>query len=78
MDTQIAVTRLNSQLPLKVRQEKLDKSLITIHQNVLYSLVKIGRAPTREEISQQPGGGNVDEALKIVSGRCGSRTLLGG
>lgn len=53
MDIQSAVDRLNSQLPLKDRQDQLSPQLKKIHQQVLTSLIKQGRAPTAEELESQ-------------------------
>jgi hypothetical protein len=66
METQAAVDRLNSQLPLKARQDKLSPQLKTAHQNVLYSLVKQGRPPTEEELAQQLGEDNVQAGLRTL------------
>ena len=64
MDIQAAVDRLNSQLPLKARQDRLSPELKAAHQNVLYSLVKKGRPPTREELAQQLGTDKLQAGLQ--------------
>ena len=50
MDIKQAVTRLNSQLPLKSRQNQLGQELKLVHQSVLQSLVNNGRPPTLTEL----------------------------
>jgi hypothetical protein len=66
METQAAVDRLNSQLPLKARQDKLSPQLKAAHQNVLYSLIKQGRPPTENELAQQIGKENVQAGLRTL------------
>ena len=50
MDIKQAVARLNSQLPLKSRQNQLGQELKLVHQSVLQSLVNNGRPPTLTEL----------------------------
>lgn len=64
MDIQAAFEKLNSQLPLKVRQDQLPSTLKTIHQKVLYSLVKQGRPPTRNELKAVLGKENIEASLQ--------------
>ena len=52
MDIMQAVGRLNSQLPLKTRQDQLGKELKAVHQAILFSLIHEGRPPSREELLQ--------------------------
>jgi mercuric reductase len=66
MEIQAAVDRLNSQLPLKPRQDKLSPQLKSVHQNVLYSLVKQGRPPSQDELAQQLGKDNVEDSLRTL------------
>lgn len=72
MNIQSAVDRLNSQLPLKTRQDQLPAVLKAAHQNVLYSMAKSGRPPSLEELAQQLGIENIAAALQ----RLGSDDLV--
>ena len=72
MNIQSAVDRLNSQLPLKTRQDQLPAALKAAHQNVLYSMAKSGRPPSLEELAQQLGIENIAAALQ----RLGSDDLV--
>jgi hypothetical protein len=45
-----AVQRLNSQLPLKLRQAALPPALANVHRTTLASLASQGRPPGREEL----------------------------
>jgi len=67
-----AVTRLDSQLPLKARQQQLDAPLVRVHQGTIRTLVEQGRPLTREEIAALLDGGDVDAAL----GRLGDDDLV--
>lgn len=58
-----AVQRLNGQLPLRDRQDKLSESLKALHREVIKSLVMRGRPPTRSEIAALAGEGEVDAAI---------------
>ncbi len=64
MNIQTAVDRLNSQLPLKARQNNLPPPLKTAHQHILNSLVKNGHPPSREELIQRLGPDNVETGLQ--------------
>jgi len=64
MDIQSAVNRLNSQLPLKARQDKLPVVLKTLHKTVLTSLVKQGRPPTADELKMNLGAENIRGSLQ--------------
>ena len=67
-----AVQRLNSQLPLKDRQDRLSESLKALHREVLNSLVTRGRPPTRSECAALVGEAEVDSAIA----RLGSEDLV--
>jgi hypothetical protein len=58
-----AVQRLNSQLPLKHRQDGLSKPLKALHREVIKSLVMRGRPPNRSEVIVLVGEGEVDAAI---------------
>jgi len=58
-----AVQRLNSQLPLKDRQDRLGEPLKALHREVIRSLVMRGRAPNRSEIAALVGEGEVENAI---------------
>jgi hypothetical protein len=58
-----AVQRLNSQLPLKDRQDRLSEPLKALHREVIESLVMRGRPPNRSEIAALLGEGDVDAAI---------------
>lgn len=66
MEIKWAVDRLNSQLPLKARQDKLSTQLKAVHQSVLYTLVKQGRPPTDNELAQQLGKDNIHAGLRTL------------
>lgn len=66
MNTQSAVDRLNSQLPLKARQGQLSPALKKLHQTILVSLVKRGTPPTHEEMAEQVGAAQVATALQTL------------
>jgi mercuric reductase len=63
MNTQQAVDRLSSQLPLKARQDQLDDALRALHRFVLRALAEQGRAPSRAELADQLGGRDLDTAI---------------
>lgn len=67
-----AVQRLNQQLPLKERQDRLSAPLRALHREVLTSLVKRGRPPTRAEVAALVGENEVDAAIA----RLGSDDLV--
>jgi hypothetical protein len=58
-----AVQRLNSQLPLKLRQAALPPGLVNVHRATLASLAGQGRPPDREELNELLAGEDVDAAL---------------
>jgi hypothetical protein len=64
MDIALAVARLNSQLPLKARQDQLDQALKVTHQAILRSLINNGRPPRANELRQLLGELDVDCALQ--------------
>jgi len=61
--TSDAVQRLNSLLPLKLRQAALPPELLNLHRATLTSLANRGRPPDREELHELLAGGDVDAAL---------------
>lgn len=61
--TSDAVQRLNSLLPLKLRQAELPPELLNLHRATLTSLANRGRPPDREELHELLAGGDVDAAL---------------
>jgi len=65
--TAAAVARLNSQLPLKARQQQLDAPLARVHRGMIRALVEQGRPLTREEIGALLDGGDVDSALERLA-----------
>ena len=67
VDIKQAVDRLNTQLPLKARQDELDSELKALHQAVLYSLINSGRPPALDEVSRLVGEKNIDGALQRLA-----------
>jgi mercuric reductase len=61
--TSDAVQRLNSLLPLKLRQAALPPELLNLHRATLTSLANRGQPPDREELHELLAGGDVDAAL---------------
>jgi hypothetical protein len=61
--TSNALQRLNSLLPLKLRQSALPSELLNLHRATLTSLTDRGRPPSREELHELLAGGDVDAAL---------------
>jgi hypothetical protein len=59
-----AVARLNSQLPLKARQQRLTPACIAAHRLVLRTLVEQGRPPTQAELSAVLGAANLKTDLQ--------------
>jgi hypothetical protein len=72
MDINQAITRLNKQLPLKARQDRLSAALKAAHRIVLTTLVTQGRPPTMEELKTVLGDEPVKESLQ----RLGSDDLI--
>jgi mercuric reductase len=66
MDVQSAVDRLNSQLPLKVRQDQLSPELRQLHQEILQSLVKRGKPLSNAEISKHVGDAGLASTLRTL------------
>lgn len=60
---QAAVARLNSQLPLKARQEQLIPALKGLHQYILHFLATHGRPPDNDELKQVSGIKKLDDCL---------------
>ena len=71
MNITAAVNRLNTQLPLKARQDELTVALKTVHQTVLMTLVAKGRVPELEELKSILGN-DVEEGIR----RLGTDDLL--
>ena len=67
MDIQTALIRLNSQLPLKDRQNRLSPELKAAHQCVLTTLVNKGRPPTKEELEGVLGEEKFTESLQRLA-----------
>lgn len=63
MDITQAVARLDSQLPLKARQDQLNQEMKLAYQSVLRSLVNYGRPPTQTELAQLLGKDSVDSSI---------------
>jgi mercuric reductase len=63
-----AVQRLNGQLPLKGRQDKLSEPLKAVHREAIRSLVTRGRPPSRAEIAAHVGEDAVDSAIARLGG----------
>lgn len=64
MDITLAVRRLNSQLPLKARQDRLDQALKDIHQAILHSLVNNGRPPAISELREFSGNADINKIVE--------------
>jgi hypothetical protein len=64
MEIQAALARLNSQLPLKARQDRLPAALKSVHQQVLRCQVTQGRPPNLDELKAQLGEENLEAGLK--------------
>lgn len=58
-----SVQRLNAQLPLKARQDRLSQALKALHREVIKSLVTRGRPPNRAEVAALVGESEVDAAI---------------
>jgi len=58
-----AVQRLNSQLPLKLRQAALPPGLANVHRTTLTSLANQGRPPNREELHELLDDSDIDTTL---------------
>ncbi|MGD8999432.1 MAG: organomercurial lyase [Granulosicoccaceae bacterium] len=63
MTIQTAVERLNTQLPLKARQNRLTPALKAAHQKVLTSLVEQGRPPRDDELKSVLGEASLADSL---------------
>jgi len=63
-----ALNLLNEKLPLKGRQQQLEKELLEVHKGILSSFVEKGRPLTRKEIAGKLAGKDVDRALKRLGG----------
>jgi mercuric reductase len=58
-----ALNKLRGLLPLKERQEVLPQVIKQLHLQILDSLYKLGRPPTRTELMAHFGEGSIDLAL---------------
>jgi hypothetical protein len=72
MEIQAALARLNSQLPLKARQDRLPATLKSMHRQVLRSLVTQGRPPSEAELKAGLDENNITAALQ----RLGAEDLV--
>ena len=63
MKIQAALKRLNTQLPLKARQDKLSPALKVVHQKVLSSLIMQGRPPDEDDLKVILGGADMQTSL---------------
>lgn len=63
-----AVQRLNSKLPLKLRQTALPPELANVHRAILTSLADHGRPLDREELQKLLVAEDVDAALSRLAG----------
>lgn len=59
MELEAALARLNSQLPLRARQQRLSSELRAMHRQILESLFTLGRPPTEDELKNITGAGKV-------------------
>lgn len=82
MELEDALTRLNSLLPLKARQERLSPALRSMHRLVLESLVTQGRPPSDDELRHVSMGEDVLISLRhlgtedlVVLDKSGKRPL---
>lgn len=66
MNIQSAVDRLNSQLPLKARQDLLTPTHKKLHQAILQSLARQGTPPTQDEMAGIVGEVQVATALHTL------------
>ena len=68
-----ALSRLHDLLPLKERQQSLDRNLVDLHRGVLRSMVEQGRPLTRAEMEARLGG---EEAAARAVALLGSFDLV--
>lgn len=66
MQTQLAVERLSSQLPLKYRQQQLPAALKVVHLQILYTLIKEGRVPEKKDLQEILGDESIMDALQYL------------
>jgi len=66
-DIQLALDRLNSRLPLKMRQDALPPGLKCLHRYILTTLAMQGRPPVSEELVQACPGTAVLDSLRRLS-----------
>ena len=59
-----AIDHLNKILPLKNNQQSMSPEMQTLHRDILYSYIDLGRSLTRNEIAQRVD--DVDEAIKTL------------
>ena len=67
MNIKQAIERLNSQLPLRQRQNQLEQELKRAHQAILRSLVNSGRPSTQVELSQILGEHNIEAGIQRLA-----------
>lgn len=61
-----ALARLNTQLPLKARQQQLSPALQAIHRQVLLSLANTGRPPGRDELQRIAPDIDIETDLQVL------------
>lgn len=67
MDILTAVNKLNSQLPLKQRQNQLPRQYKSVHQAMMHALVEQGRLLTNDEIKQFIENDNTDTCVQTLA-----------
>lgn len=67
MDINTALERLNSLLPLKQRQHRLDPDLRRLHRQILEGFFRDGKPLSREQITEQLGNGDIESALRQLA-----------
>jgi len=63
VDLDAALDKLNSLLPLKARQSRLEQPLLDLHIAILSHFATAGQALRRDQVAQQLGDDAVDAAL---------------
>ena len=67
MDINAALERLNSLLPLKERQDRLDPALRNLHRAILDGFFLDGKPLSPEQLAAQLGNDTVDSALQQLA-----------
>ena len=68
MNISDSVAKLNSLLPLKERQDRLDPALKDLHRSILRSFVATGKPLSRVQLEKQLGSEKVDSILQQLAG----------